>query len=595
MGVWETLRGELATATGREFERRALPLLRLFDNEMTPAPEMQGLDRAGIDILVWSDDRKFAWAVQCKGFKENEDIGQAQVKQIIKSIEKFRQSSFSCKRYVLLHNRTGENRDAVQLVEEALARLRKEGKAEDTYLWDRQKFINEARTRLKNLIIERMNENTNRLLSKQEELFRFGDVYVEQVPISEKQVTIDRHEGIRISSADAGPARRRVAELALQPSAGRWTMLVGEFGTGKTSAALHAARQTARQMIYVPAESMTDREGSVGTNIVLARAVEAVHLFDDFDDETRLLVHKVAGRTLAGVLTGRDSGYVLVIDGLDENRVYSRADGLQRLTNELAELQCSTVLTTRKAHFDSMFSTFGRAFEDLSIKGGKRPSARLIELELWGDQEINDLMASVVNIATPDEKEHLKCLQNSISNGEAYSFYGDLLKHPLFFQMILEEVANGRIEKANRAELVRRWMIRKIRRDVKVSRETPTEIRDVDTFAEEMMLLHERVAYRMTSSENDTKLLMERIDSNIVEEEAQKLFGTKVDISSLLSYSLLSAVSIRSRGSMPVKFLLRICQEFYLASHLHRKGEGAVGYPEAVVSLWKEIQEGYSI
>ena len=53
MGVWQTLQGELAVATGNEFERRVLPLMRFLHADMIRAPERAGLDRAGIDILGW--------------------------------------------------------------------------------------------------------------------------------------------------------------------------------------------------------------------------------------------------------------------------------------------------------------------------------------------------------------------------------------------------------------------------------------------------------------------------------------------------------------------------------------------------------------
>jgi hypothetical protein len=74
MGAWETLRGELAAATSREFERRVLPVMRLFHGEIIQAPELAGLDRAGIDLLAWTDIQPFPWVVQCKGFKEFEEL-----------------------------------------------------------------------------------------------------------------------------------------------------------------------------------------------------------------------------------------------------------------------------------------------------------------------------------------------------------------------------------------------------------------------------------------------------------------------------------------------------------------------------------------
>ena len=203
MGVWETLRGELATADGREFERKALPLLRLFHCDMIQPTEMKTLDRAGIDLLVWSDDFKFPWAVQCKGFKEV-DLGESQIKQILASIRKFANSPYSCDHYVLLHNRTSQNREATKLIRESLAHLLQSGKASTVHLWDRQKFIVEVQSRLRGLILERMQSDAISALQQHEAIFRFGSVYIPIVPVSEKRVVMRRGERMRLEDT-GGP------------------------------------------------------------------------------------------------------------------------------------------------------------------------------------------------------------------------------------------------------------------------------------------------------------------------------------------------------------------------------------------------------
>jgi hypothetical protein len=301
MGVWETLRGELATATGREFERRALPLLRLFNRELILVPELQDLDRAGIDLLVWSDDRRFPWVVQCKGFKAKEEIGKSQVKQVLGSIEKFRHSEFSCANYVLLHNRTGENREAVQEIEKNLSALREEGKATSTLLWDRQRFISKAKERLRDVIVTRMREDAEITLHQQERLFKFGSVYLPVVPISEKRLVISHGASMHMEERGRKSSRQSIADLIISPGDARWTMLTGHFGTGKTTTALHAAKSKGHNVIYVRGEEMADqRTGGISTNLMLSGVAEALHLFDDYDDETRKLAVSLAGQTLAG-------------------------------------------------------------------------------------------------------------------------------------------------------------------------------------------------------------------------------------------------------------------------------------------------------
>ncbi len=595
MGAWETVRGELAVASGREFERRAAPILKLFRSNVVQTPGMQHLDRAGIDFVVWSDEGPLPWVVQCKGFKEPGDLGASQLDQIVKSIEKFRMSEWSCQEYVLLHNRTGENRNAERTIQESLARLREEGKAAVTRLWDRQAFIRDARERLRDIFIERMREDAERLLRKQEGLFRFGSVYVPDVPVTERSLIIKRDEPVRMSRVGHAGARRRVADLVLSSKGkARWTLLTGHFGTGKTTTGLHAARWHGRDVIYVRGGDLVDRTGGYGTNIILGRIVDSLGLFDDYDDETRAFVDRIAGRSMAELLRSEEAAtFALFIDALDESRSYSAPDGLWKLINQVVELKCPVILTTRREHFDSTFSNFDKALrsEDVPRRGGPSRDGRLFDLELWTEKEVDLFVAAAMKIAGAHEAANLKRLSDVLHSGSARRLYGELPQHPLFLQMILEEAASGRIEKRNRAQLIRDWMERKIKRDLDAGdRAKPTEMVDVGAFVEGMMRLQERVARRMTVFEDGAWRLVEHISSDVIEAEAGDLFRERtVDISTILTCSVLSAITPRWRGVMPVKFLLRVCQEFFLAAQLRRAGEAPENWPDEVVAFYDEL------
>lgn len=592
LGAWETFRGQLAVASGRDFERRAAPVLKLFRSDVVQTPEMQHLDRCGIDFVVWSDNGLLPWVVQCKGFKEREDIGPSQIDQILKSIEKFRQSEWSCEEYVLLHNRTGENRDAERTIQASLARLREEGKAAVTQLWDRMAFIRNARNRLRQIFIERMREDADRLLLRQEGLFKFGSVYVPDVPVTEKSLLIKRDEPVRMERVGDACERRRVAELVLGRA--RWTLLTGHFGTGKTTTGLHAARAAGHDVIYVHGDDLTDRTGGYGTNIMLSRIVDSLGLFDDYDDETRAFLDRIAGRGLAELLRSKEGAtFALFVDALDESRSYSTPEGVWRLINQVVELKCPVILTTRREHFDSTFSNFDRALrsEDLPTRGGPRRDGRLFDLDLWTEKEVKELIAGAIRIAPADEAVNLKRLCDALQSDEGRQLYGDLPTHPLFLQMILEEAASGRIEKRNRAQLIRDWMERKIERDLEAQdRAKPTKAVEVGAFVERMMMLQERVARRMTVFEDGAWRLIEQIDSDVIEGEARELLREQnVDISTILTCSVLSALTPRRRGIMPVKFLLRVCQEFFLAAQLRRAGEKPDHWPEEVADFWDEL------
>jgi hypothetical protein len=590
MGVWETTRGELATASDREFERRVLPLLHVFHPGMIQPPQLQHLDRSGIDLVVWSDGPKFPWVVQCKGFKEKE-IGPSQMGQMLLSIEKFRKSRYSCERYVLLHNRTSQNSEARSEVEAALLRLVEEGRATEAWLWDRQTFIKNVKERLAASVLSRISEDAALYASMQSSLFLYGSAYVPCVPVSSRILTIDRgalgrlEEGKKVGSGDS------IVGLLMSPAVSRWTLLTGPFGTGKTTAVLRVTRELGRDAIYVRAEDMSDSGGGIGTNLLLARIVTAAHLFNDLEDASRPIVDRLAGETLARILRSQDTNLTLIIDGLDENRIYYRLDGIRRLTNELAELSCPVILTTRQEHFDAMFSNFEKSFVDMSRKGGLGRIGRIFNFDKWSDGEVKQLLAGAREMSTPAQSENLAQFAAALENGRADRLYGDLLRHPLFLQMILEEAAEGRIGRRSRAELVRDWIERKIQRDIDVDRPTPVEVADLGTFVEAVMVLHERLANIMTVAGDDgTYSLAEQIASIDVERVASDVFQRgRIDIAEVLGCSLLTPVSHRVRGAMQLRFCLRVCHEFFLAAHLHRSRTVPDGYPDIVSELWAEL------
>lgn len=184
MTVWTRKSGELAAASSRDFERLALPLLRAFWPHLIHPRELSGLDRAGIDLVVWSDSDPFPVAVQCKGLYQEERLVSDQLPQIRKSIESFKRSRFKCHRYLLLHNRTGEDRAAHDEIIGLLNELVEEGKATGAELWDRQTFLKKVRLQLKKEIASRITDRARASIESQKRFFRFGGLHVDPVPVT---------------------------------------------------------------------------------------------------------------------------------------------------------------------------------------------------------------------------------------------------------------------------------------------------------------------------------------------------------------------------------------------------------------------------
>ena len=591
MGVWESKSGELATAYSHDFERLVLPLLRPFWPDLIRPMSLRELDNAGIDLVVWSEDGVFPCVVQCKGFYANEQLGEPQYEQIVASIDSFDRSGFRCKEYLLVHNRERKAAEIHQRIEKRLAGLRDSGKAEVTKLLDRQSLIKAVRLKLSEVIAQHFAEDSRWQLEQQTKLFTFGDLFVSRVP-----ATIENWRVRRGKTAD-GPTKpspaglHDVADLIASPEQTRWVLVTGHFGVGKTTAVLHAAASSQNRLIYIRAQDLPNEFGSVGTNYLMQNIVRGRDLFSDFDDATRAELDRLAGPLLAGMLRKSESDFVLVVDGIDENYTYSSLRGMVQLTNELAELTCPIVLTTRKEHFESTFSNFEFMADELSTTRASRP-AKIIDLQIWTDAEVCNFLSQAESRATPQQRARLKGILELARTGEIYKVFRGLPRHPLFLQMLLDRAVDGRTDFTNRVQLIEEWVEAKIRRDLTVNRETPTEIVDRDTFVAGMMTLMGEVANRMTAMEGNAYYLLEVLDSASVCTIAKEVLDEReIDISTIVTTSVLQPAA-RRKKSMPVKFFHRILHEFFLARYLHSHSRPHDGFPPEVSQLYRESEAG---
>src|SRR4029077_363360 len=63
------------------------------------------------------------------------------------------------------------------------------------------------------------------------------------------------------------------------------------------------------------------------------------------------------------------------------------------------------------------------------------------------------------------QRPSLQSLVKAIQDGTAQRLYGTLLSHPIFLDLIIDDVVNDKIQQRTRSSLVRSWIYRKIRRD----------------------------------------------------------------------------------------------------------------------------------
>lgn len=591
MGVWQRISGELATATSRDFERRALPLLRVLWPDITYPPELGAWDKQGSDLVVWSDNGPLPCVVQCKGFKDAH-LGRRQVLQVAESAASFLKSHYRCDTYILLHNRTGEDRPFYVEAQNALQVLIAASKAHSVHLWDRQLFLKTVKARLLEMLRTRLVEQSKTYLEQQQHVFRFGNAYIPNVPAAEKRLVVRR--GSLATVEEIAPAASiNVSDLVLSPTNVRWTLLTGHFGSGKTTTGLMAASRTTGTVIFVRCEAMRTYQGA-GTNELLRSTIAPLGLFDDYSDDDRNVLEPLTAPLLTGLLRDRKTAGMttLILDGLDENRMFSTVQGMQRLSDCLAELVCPIILTTRTEHFSSTFGNFEIVLDNISRKGGGERAARIFELAVWSDPEVSALVRAALEAATPPETPRVQTVLDAIRTGQLWEYFGELPRHPLFLQMVLDVAAASGLRKEGRAALMGDWVAVKIKRDLQKPRATPIrDITDANAFVDQVMHLMESVASTMVVTSGSESVLRETVDSDTVLHEARTAFGEQsINEVGIALNSVLVPAEFRHKKNFHFKFVFRVLQEYFLARYLRQRGLSVASYPRGVKDLHDDLE-----
>jgi hypothetical protein len=588
IGAWKKWSGILATSVERDFERKALPFLHLFWPAMIQTPPRSVWDAKGIDLLVWSDTEPLPCAVQCKGFSVH-SIGDDQIRQTLGSIEAFRRSGAKVDTYLIVHNRDGKNRKFSDLVEKQLTALVSAGLAKRAELWHRHEILDQAHDKLREIIVSEVHSYSQTLLDQFQSRFRFGHLYKTSVPVVEKTLRFKRFQPCEVI-VEKPKKHRSISTLIASASRARWTLLAGRFGTGKTTSALHAAAGSSLATLVISCGALPSETHKLNsTNLLLQESLKIVRLLDDVDPIEREVIYELAGTTIARLLRGPSPQYLLIFDGLDENRLYSTLHGMQWLSNQLAELRCPVVLTTRIEHLHAMFGDFSLAFEELSWRSSTK-SANLFELEAWEDEDLIKFVTQVRDETTGRERGQLDELLNKLGTPAAGLFYGDLPSNPLFLQFILEDVVSEGMRKSSRIELIDRWCRRKLLRDRSVSgRSAVSEAMDGLDAVGRMLRVMENVAYEMTAVSGASVTLAESTTSSAMVDVTRSVFGERADALPILLNSLLMPIGPRG-SNLQITFAFRILHEYFLARYIHREGLSDTNYPDPVRAFVTEMR-----
>jgi hypothetical protein len=553
-------------------------------------------DKQGIDLLSLRDDGQIEFAAQCKT-SQKPDLGAEEIRDARESIEKFRRAGHKCDTFLFLINGDGRNPTYNSAVEDELQLLIAEGRARKAEFWPRTTLLNRAFLRMKAILVEALRQQALRRQSEFRQLFRFGDIYLPTVPVEEEELIL-RAGSPCVRRKAASRTTRPLADQLHDTRSTRWTLLTGVFGAGKTTAALESSSQGEYTSIFVAASELGRRSqiqgrATIGQEIadtlrifaVGADPIDGFFVMDEKDEET---FTTMAGPALASLLRSETPDHLLVIDGLDENRLYLRPEGFQLLNNQLAELKCPIVLTTRLEHLSAMFGNFESLLEGLGSGRHSATPARLLTLKPWTAAELNLFIEAACTKATEEERAQLERFYDALRDGRLTHLYGDLPLHPLFLQFILDDVCSEGLAVRHRPELIRSWVQRKILRDIDKHGSPVSRPIDRYEIVGNITCLMEEIAGAMTGAGPEAGLA-ERIESRTVEELSEGIFGVKIPISILLLYGFLVPVAFRKDTNLPVRFVLRLLQEYFLALHIRRHALGADRFPPSVREIAEEL------
>lgn len=458
---YQLLSGELATSVGREFERVALPLIRIIWADTIAPPPLGTYDRIGVDHMVWADEGQATLVVQYKGFAvPEEELGNSQINDCIASIKTFRDSERRAATYLLVHNRTGRNSELRYRVESALRELVESKQVDRAELWDRQKFLREA---------------FNKILYRVRSLIALNATSAKEYADTPQDYALLKEVPFQVSDLLISPNQLKNVSEPVQHLANpcnelmsfnnrNLILMIGGAGFGKTTAALRTFESN-NQVFYVPGASIS--APATSTKAFLRECVNVDSIFSDFEEADVPTVSRILNPVIEQVLKEKDNAVVLVIDGLDESVYFSYRGGLQWLFNHLRDVLVPVVLLARAEFWYARLADFGASIGEISKSESEGRRVKLIELSPWSKQEIGTLARRYrERLDDPASKEHIDTFIRMVSDDSYHQVYGDIPSRPLFLRFILDTVAENGVQRTGKAQLYYDWAQMKISRDV---------------------------------------------------------------------------------------------------------------------------------
>jgi len=592
---WNALKKRLESTAGHDFERALFPLLKIRWPDLVYPKSLKYLDKSGIDqVLVVDGSSRLGAVIQCKGFEVLKPLSRSQVDQVDGSIKRFEASGYSTTEYVLIYNRFGAEQEFEQAAKARLQELVKSGRAGKATIWNLNSLVTELSSSLLDYLLRELAEKAAQKHQSERQRFRFGAVLVEHVPYSLGNMQLD---------SGTSPAVERTSNVTVGDPLDAITLdrrsvslVIGSFGSGKSTLGYRLAERPNRKLVFVPAAALTHTEAGAPSENSLAQAiVEYLGIFDDargLTDEQREQLSHLAGPLLSAKLRTEDSGLTLLIDAIDESRFYSTAKGLQTLTNELSRALCPVIITTRLEHFVDSFEAFEGALDAKSPFGVRQ--VQLLTLNSWSGDQADQYVREATKLAEAQGEaevaQRLLVFQRALHAG---SFSGLAVQHPLFLAMSTDLAASGDTRIYDeRFKLYERWVHEKLRRDFCRDRWIPQGFKNIRLLVSTLMDLMGLIAAHMHGFSEPQGEVAEYIEESAVRHLAADAFGVPVASELYTTTSLLVPMRVRSFGSVRLRFFHKSFQDYFAARWLHNGGANrSVGIPLGVQTFLRSIEQ----
>lgn len=390
------------------------------------------LDRMGLDaITIAADDATYKFAIQCKGF-EVPEYATDQHKQCRAEIVKYKEKGPPAAEYWLVVNRPIKDRSMRRELEADLATLVAAGKVGKAVLLDSEPMINILRELATAKLTQWSNEKRKELFEYYRSRMQFVQ-YIADVPFNGTQSKPVDHIFDRLKTFFESLPEHQTSKYRRPPK----ILVTSEFGFGKTNTLQALAGkwiESDGHLVYAPAALLN--VGAFKNTAGLADALLTFLMPDDV--EVSQLAFDMFRDTLRSKLA-KSKGWLVLIDGLDENAAVFKANSLAALWNSMSDLGVPAVLSARDELVETRRQEF---FPDPKL--GLAPVFERLRLDDWP----GDLIARFVQLFTAarggNESPSYSAFRQLIESGRYGEAYGDIPKRPLFLGMLADDAWAGK-------------------------------------------------------------------------------------------------------------------------------------------------------